>query len=156
MDWYPSSKSIETKPLAVIKKDMATEVPAVGAGFDTVIGTVAADTSSLAGIATVITLAVTETGVRMLDPKFTTAPGAKLLPVIARFLRSPLPVRASGGDSRVITGDPAGGGGGGAVTVRNTCPVTEPDIAIISALPAATPAATLPFIVAMSGLSLLN
>ena len=155
MDWYPSSKSIETKPLAVIKKDRGEEVPAWGAGFDTVTGMVAAACNSLDGIVTVMVFEVMETGVSMLDPKFTVAPVPKLLPVIVRYVRSVLPVKASEGDSRVTTGSSIGGGGG-VVTVKNTCPVTEPSVAVICAMPTATPVATLPFSVAMLGFSLLN
>jgi hypothetical protein len=120
MDWYPSSKSIETKPLVMIKKDRGgADVPAWGAGFDTVTGMLAAAINSSAGIVTVMVFEVMEAGVSMLDPKFTVAPVAKLLPVIVRYVRSALPVKATGGDSRVTTGG-AGGGGGGVVTVRNT------------------------------------
>jgi hypothetical protein len=99
--------------------------------------------------------AVMEAGVRMLEPKFTVAPVAKLLPMIVRYVRAALPVRARGGDKRVITGG-MGGGGGGVVTVRNTCPVTLPEVAVISAVPAATPVATSPFMVAMLVFSLLK
>jgi hypothetical protein len=155
MDWYPSSKSIETKPLAVIKNDRGAELPACGGGFDTVTGTVAVAFNSSAGIVTVMVFGVTETGVRMLDPKFTVAPVAKLLPVMVRYIKSALPVKANGGDSRVTTGG-ATGGGGGLVTVKNTIPVTDPDVAVICAIPAATPVATSPFTVAMLGFSLLN
>lgn len=140
----------------MIKKDRGAEVPACGAGFDTVTGMVAAAFNSLAGIVTVMVFEVMETGVSMFDPKLTVAPVAKLLPVIVRYVRSLLPVKASGGDSRVTTGGAIGGGGGGVLTVKNTCPVTEPAVAIICAMPAATPVATLPFTVAMLGFSLLN
>lgn len=139
----------------MIKNDRGAEVPAWGAGFDTVTGMVAAAFSSLAGIVTVIMFEAMETGVSMLDPKLTVAPVAKLLPVIVRYVRSVLPVKASGGDSRVTAGG-AIGGGGGVVTVKNTCPVTEPAVAVICAMPAATPVATLPFTAAMPGFSLLN
>ena len=155
MDWYPSSKSIETKPLAVITKDRGADVAAWGAGFDTVTGMVEAAVNSAAGIVTVMVFEVMETGVSMLDPKFTVAPVAKLLPVIVRYVRSVLLVKASGGESRVTIGG-AGGGGGGVVTVKNTCPVTEPDVAVICAMPAAIPVATLPLTVARVGFSLLN
>jgi hypothetical protein len=138
----------------VIKKDRGAEVAAWGAGFDTVTGMVAAAVNSAAGIVTVMVFELMETGVNMLDPKFTVAPVAKLLPVIVRYVRSVLPVKAIGGDSWVITGG-AGGGGGGVVTVKNTCPVTEPDVAVICTMPAATPVATLPFTEARLGFSLL-
>src|SRR5579862_2100461 len=84
IDWYPSSKSIDTNPLLVIRNGRVVDVAACGAGLETETATVAADFNSAAGIVTVIVLAAMEAGIRMLDPKFTVAPVAKLLPIIVR------------------------------------------------------------------------
>src|SRR3984957_6903121 len=44
----------------------------------------------------------TEVGMRMLEPKFTSAPLTNPLPVIVRGTKSPLPASAIGGESRVM------------------------------------------------------
>ena len=49
MDWYPSSKSIETKPLSVMVKGKAFDVEAPGAGFDTLTSSDAVARNSAAG-----------------------------------------------------------------------------------------------------------
>ena len=58
--------------------------------------------SSAAGTVTVMAVEFTEDGTRMLDPKFTSAPGRKPVPVIVRETRFPLPTNAMGGESRVM------------------------------------------------------
>ena len=60
---------------------------------------VAAVCSSFAGTLTIMVVAVTVVGVKTFDPKFTTAPTAKLLPVIVRYAKSVPPVIAKGGDN---------------------------------------------------------
>jgi hypothetical protein len=83
----------------VIRKDRGADVAGAGAGFDTVIEIVAAVCNSFAGTFTVMVVAVMVVGVKMFDPKFTTAPVAKLLPVIVRYVKSVPPVIARGGDN---------------------------------------------------------
>src|SRR5579862_940859 len=82
------------------------EVPALGAGLVTVtnngwLGGVTA-VNSAAGTVTTIVVGETEVGIRILEPKFTSAPLTKPEPVMVKGIRSPLPARAIGGESRVI------------------------------------------------------
>src|ERR1700730_10390357 len=99
IDWYPSSKSIETKPFSVMVKGRAFDVAMLGSGFDTLTSSEDGACNSAAGTVTVIVVSRTDTGMRTFEQKFTTALALKLVPLIVRYVRSPLPVKASGGDS---------------------------------------------------------
>src|SRR2546430_3752133 len=76
----------------------------------------------------------------MSEPKLTTVLAAKLVPVIVRYCRSALPLRAMGGDNVEIAGK-TGGGGGGVVRVKNAVPVMLPTAAVTEDGPAMRPVA---------------
>src|ERR1700730_6014462 len=99
MGGYPSSKSIETKPLSVMVKGRAFDVAALGFGFDTLTSSDDGACNSGAGTITVIEVSLIETGKRTFEPKFTTAFAPKLVPMIVRYFKSPRPVKAMGGDN---------------------------------------------------------
>ena len=100
--------------------------------------TVAGETKSAAGTCTVIDVAVTLTGLRMLDPKLTIEFEAKLAPAIVRYCKSALPVMAIGGERDESDGG-VGGGGGGVVSVKKTDPVIPATVAVTLEGPAILP-----------------
>jgi hypothetical protein len=65
----------------------------------------------------------TEDGIKMLDPKFTSAPGRKPLPVMVRETRSPLPTNAMGGESLVMV---SGTSESGILSVNNAALLLTP------------------------------
>ena len=86
---------------------------------------------------------LTDVGVRILEPKFTSAPLTNPLPEIVRETRSPLPANAIGGESLLIE---TGQLQGAAVTVSDTPLLTALCAeAVICTVPAVTPVAS-PFV----------
>ena len=90
---------METKPYSLTTKVIGFDVSGVAPVLVTVTDKFAAVAKSAAGTCTVIEFAVTVAGVRTSDPKFTTAVVPKFVPVIVRYCKSALPLRAIGGES---------------------------------------------------------